>query len=125
MSNSYSRERGGNKGEAALDVFTSESWCPKPDIEPVTALIESSPDFGDNKGSIMPQQLTILDPPSELDRLRDNLGIELPAIQGARKDATAFRQRLESSVLGLTSEDSKHRSIRLAGERRIHRRKRC
>jgi hypothetical protein len=42
-----------------------------------------------------PQQLPIFEPPSELDRLRETLGIDLPNIDGARAEANAFRQRLE------------------------------
>jgi predicted nucleotidyltransferase len=54
----------------------------------------------------MPRQLSILEPPSELDRLRETLGIEFPNIDGARADASAFRQQLESALYGLTSEDT-------------------
>jgi hypothetical protein len=55
----------------------------------------------------MPQQLTILDePPSELDRLRETLGIEFSNIDGARAEARTFRERLESHLYGLTSEDT-------------------
>jgi predicted nucleotidyltransferase len=60
----------------------------------------------------MPQQLSILEQPSELDRLRETLGIEFPNIDGARADASAFRQRLEPALDGLTSEDA---SIALFG----------
>jgi predicted nucleotidyltransferase len=59
-----------------------------------------------------PQQLPIFEPPSELDRLRETLGIDLPNIDGARAEANAFRQRLESALDGLTSEDT---SIALFG----------
>jgi predicted nucleotidyltransferase len=54
----------------------------------------------------MSHQLTILEPPSELDRLRDTLGIEFPSIDGARAEAREFRQRLEPGLYGLTSEDT-------------------
>jgi predicted nucleotidyltransferase len=54
----------------------------------------------------MPQQLPILEPPSELDRLRETLGIEFPNIDGARAKARAFRQQVESGLYGLTSEDT-------------------
>lgn len=55
----------------------------------------------------MPQQLSILDePPSELDRLRETLGVALPNIDSARAEARAFRERLEPHLYGLTSEDT-------------------
>src|ERR1017187_862708 len=54
----------------------------------------------------MPQQLPILEPPSELDRLRETLGIEFPNIDGARAKARAFRQQVESGLYGLTLEDT-------------------
>jgi predicted nucleotidyltransferase len=54
----------------------------------------------------MPQQLPILEPPSELDRLRDTLGVQFPNIDNARAEASRFRQQLESSLFGLTSEDT-------------------
>jgi hypothetical protein len=55
----------------------------------------------------MPPQLSNLEPPSELDRLRKSLGIDLPNIDGARSKARAFRQRVESGIHGLTSEDTR------------------
>lgn len=54
----------------------------------------------------MPQQLSILEPPSELDRLRETLGIEFPNIDGARAEATAFRQKVDLGLDGLVSEDT-------------------
>lgn len=54
----------------------------------------------------MPEQMSILEPPSELDRLRETLGIDLPNIDCARAEAGAFRQQLESALYGLTSEDT-------------------
>jgi len=54
----------------------------------------------------MPEQLAILEPPSELDRLRETLQIALPNIDNARAEANTFRQQLEASLLGLTSEDT-------------------
>jgi hypothetical protein len=54
----------------------------------------------------MPRQLSILEPPSDPDRLRETLGIEFPNIDGAGADASAFRQQLESALYGLTSEDT-------------------
>ena len=44
--------------------------------------------------------------------MRETLGIDLPNIDGARAEANAFRQRLESALDGLTSEDT---SIALFG----------
>jgi len=54
----------------------------------------------------MPQQPSILKPPSELDRLRETLGIAFPNIDGARAEARAFRQQVESGLDGRTSEDT-------------------
>src|SRR5438552_1655316 len=54
----------------------------------------------------MPQQLGLLESPSELDRLREKLRIEFPNIDGARAEAKEFRQRLESGLHRLTSEDT-------------------
>src|ERR1700691_473912 len=62
--------------------------------------------FGDNRDSAMPQQLSILEPSSELDRLRETLGIAVPNIDTARAAAATFRQQLEGDLLGLTSEDA-------------------
>ena len=44
--------------------------------------------------------------------MRETLGIDLPNIDGARAEANSFRQRLESALDGLTSEDT---SIALFG----------
>jgi hypothetical protein len=50
------------------------------------------------------RQLAFIEPPSELDRLRETLGIELLNIETARTNACAFRDRLESGLFGMTSE---------------------
>lgn len=52
------------------------------------------------------QQLSIIEPPSELHRLRENLGIALPSIDEARVDAQQFRHRFEEGVFGLTSDET-------------------
>lgn len=52
------------------------------------------------------QQPSLIEPPSELNRLRETLNIELPNINGARIDAQQFRSRFEAAVFGLTSEDT-------------------
>jgi len=54
----------------------------------------------------MPEQLSILEPPSELERLRETLGLTFANIDGARLDAIEFRRRLESSLSGMSSEDT-------------------
>jgi predicted nucleotidyltransferase len=52
------------------------------------------------------QQQSLIEPSSELNRLRETLGIELPNIDGARMDAKQFRSRFEAAVFGLTSADT-------------------
>jgi len=52
------------------------------------------------------QQQSLIEPPSELNRLRETLNIELPNINGARIDAQHFRSRFEAAVFGLTSDDT-------------------
>jgi predicted nucleotidyltransferase len=48
----------------------------------------------------------LIEPPSELHRLCETLGIELPSINGARLDAQRFRSHFDAAVFGLTSEDT-------------------
>jgi UTP:GlnB (protein PII) uridylyltransferase len=52
------------------------------------------------------RQLAFTEPPSELDRLRATLEVELLNIDAARASAQAFRDRLESGLFGMTSEDT-------------------
>ena len=52
------------------------------------------------------QQQSLIEPPSELNRLHETLDMELPNINGARMDALRFRSRFEAAVFGLTSEDT-------------------
>jgi predicted nucleotidyltransferase len=54
----------------------------------------------------MPQQLSILDSPSELDRLRETLGTVFPNIDAARVESRTLRQQMESDLSGPTSEDT-------------------
>src|ERR1700687_4022096 len=51
------------------------------------------------------RQLAFTEPQSELDRLRANLEIELLNIDTARANAQSFRDRLESGLFGMTSDD--------------------
>jgi predicted nucleotidyltransferase len=54
----------------------------------------------------MPEQLSILEPASELERLRETLGMTFDNVEGARRDAIEFRRKLESELSGMVSEDA-------------------
>jgi predicted nucleotidyltransferase len=54
----------------------------------------------------MQRQLDIIEPQSELDRLRETSGIALPNIESARLSSQAFRENLEEGLFGMTSEDA-------------------
>jgi predicted nucleotidyltransferase len=54
----------------------------------------------------MQRQPGIVEPTSELNRLRHTLGAEWLSIQKARSEAQLFRDKLESGLFGTTSEDT-------------------
>jgi len=51
------------------------------------------------------EQLSIVEPASEVRRLQENLSKDFPHIENARAHARAFREKLETSLSGLTSSD--------------------
>jgi len=61
----------------------------------------------------MPEQLLILEPPSELDRLSEKLQMALPSINSARADAWTFRKRLESKSQWADFRRHQYRRVRV------------
>lgn len=54
----------------------------------------------------MPEQLLFAEPPSELDRLAETLGVEFSNVQHARAEARSFRRKFEDVLWGMSSADT-------------------